>query len=700
MAFLDSETVTVDEKQWESEQLRCWVAKFVRRRHRRRAGEIEWASGTEGLAAAAAVDAFACSDKSTWLYAHNVTFDLVSCSLAEYLAALGWELSSRHALSGAAPWLILHKGRQVAPEVKATRTKPGRPARVKWQHTLTIVDSFSLFPVGIDQLSAFCSVTKPPLPAQDDDPAVWLARCTADVTILSESVLGLMDWWDERDLGKWSLSGAACGWNSYRHKIGPKDVVIDPDPDILLWEHQALYGGRRDVFRCGDLPTGRYAEIDFTAAYPTIAATQPLPCKRMGPLTATIAKAVLDGRCPYGIVAEVEIVTEQPRYPLRSLGRVFYPVGQFRTVMAGPEIIDAHQRGCLVEVGKGYFYAMSGHMQTWANWVLGLQRGGEDAESGPVRIWAKAASRSVCGKWAQRGWSTQPIPGPPGPGWSYEDAWVAGSDARVSVCGLAGQHYLSMADQESEHEFPAILAYIESHCRLRLGKVLDTAPAGSMIQCDTDGVMASLSALEEGLAARMPWLDDPATRDQLIEMQLTSWATAAAPLTMRIKTVFEKAVVYGPQHVVLDGRPRFSGVPGSAWATGENRWAARLWPGLSWQIQHGAETGYKRPVQPYLVVGPYAAGWVLETGSVRPVETTIKPDGSTTITPWPQTGWALSGDVLGPTQAGWSRGMTGRADDPPQEATAHAPYPPRPRQSRLDSSQGAAGRAPLGLCPL
>lgn len=660
VAFLDSETQTIDDGRVQVEQLVCWAAEFVRRRHRRRTGEVSWAEGVDGDQAADVIDRWACQDKSTWLYAHNVTFDLVTTRLAEGLSARGWELSRRHALSGSAPWMVLHKGRQETRPGGRGRRDRAAAGRVKWQHTLTIADSFSVMPVALEQIAAYSPYVKPPLPDNAGDLAAYLERCRADVKILSWAVRTVMDWWDERDLGKWSVSGAACGWNSYRHQLTARAVVIDPDPDVLAWEHKAVYGGRRDVFRCGQLPPGRYAEIDFTAAYPTIAATQPLPAKRMGKLTQQIARAILAGKCPYGMVAEVEIVTDRPRWPLRTLDRVFYPVGQFRTILAGPEIQAASDAGALVEIGPGYFYAMSDHMQGWARWVLGLQADADDAPPGPVRIWAKAASRSVCGKWAQRDWRTMPIPGPPAHGWSYEDAWLAGSDARVAVCGLGDNHYLSVADKEGDHEFPAILAYIESHCRLRLGRVIDTAPAGALLQCDTDGVMASLQILgRAGAELERPRCDETTIRGE-VDAWLARWSELAAPLTMRIKHEFARAVVYGPQHVVLDGRPRFSGVPGSAWATGDNRWAARLWPGLSWQIQHDTGAGYQRPVQPYLVVGPYAAGWVLDDGAVRPVETRLDAAGSNQVLPWPQTSYAAAGDRLGVNQAMWSTGLTGQ----------------------------------------
>lgn len=659
---LDSETRTIGEGEQQTEQLRCWAGQLVRRRHRRRAGEVERADGQDGRDAAITIDSWACQDKSTWLYAHNVAFDLVTTNLAVYLASLGWELSSRHALSGASPWLIMHKGKQVIPARGRPGTRGYVRARTKWQHTLTIADTFSLMPVPLATLAAYAEEDKPPLPADDDDQAVWLARCWADVRILTWALRTLMDWWESNDLGKWSVSGAACGWNSYRHKIGRKDVTIDPDPDVLAWEHRAIYGGRRDIFRCGQLPEGRYAELDFTAAYPTIAATQLLPAKRMGRLTPAIASAILAGRCRYGMLAQVELETDIARWPLRALGRVFYPVGRFRTWLAGPEIAEAERLGCLRAVLDGWFYAMSDHMQPWASWVLALLNADDLIAPGPARIFLKGIGRSVCGKWAQRGWQTEAFPGPPGDGWSYEECFVAGSEASASITALAGRHYLSVADQESEHEFPAVLAYIESHCRLRLARVIDSSPPGAVIQCDTDGVMASLTALEDGLAGRLPWLAGPSTRDGLVGLQIGSWDTLAAPLAIREKTIFEKAVIYGPQHVVLDGSPRFSGVPRSAWQSGDNRWAARLWPGLSWQIQHGDPGGYVRPVQDYLVIGPYAAGWVLDNGAVRPVEASLTLEGHSHVNQWPETRWALAGEQLAADQASWVRALGGEID--------------------------------------
>lgn len=657
--FLDSETRTEGSGQTETEVLRCWAAQLVRRRDRRRAGQVSWADGETQDQAAAAIDRWCSEEKTTWLYAHNVGFDLVTTRLAQNLAVHGWQLSSRFGLSSNAPWCVLHKGRREVRPHLGERDDPAAPPRVKWDHTLTITDSFSLLPVALEQISAYTAADKPPLPAQDDSPAAWMARCRADVAVLAQAVLDVMDWWEDNEAGRWAVTGPACGWASYRHTIQTGDVLISGDPDVLAVEHAACYGGRRDVFKVGSLPRGRYAEIDFTAAYPTIAANVPLPRKVMGRLTPGMAEAILSGRCPYGMIAEAEITTDRPRWPLRSLGRVFYPVGTFRTVLAGPDIAAAHARGQLVSIGAGWFYSMSGHMAPWARWVLGLLNAPEGQVKGPVRIAAKNWSRAVIGKTAQRGWRTTSWPGPPSDDWAYEEAFIAGSDHRASITGLAGDYWLSVADQDGSHEFPAILAYVEAHVRQRLNDVIEHAPAGAVIQCDTDGLMADCNALADPLWLPPPppggWRPARPAAEQMAE----AWSELSDPLVMRVKSQYREVIMYGPQHAVLDGRARLAGVPASAWQAGDGRWCARLWPGLSWQMTQGSGRGYDRPVQPYLVTGPYAQGWVLDSGAVVPVEAHVGGGGHTHLLAWPLTRWARAGARLAADQSAWTEGLRG-----------------------------------------
>lgn len=657
---LDSETRHHAAGGEEIHTLRCWDASITYRRDRRKQGETLWQAGTDADAIADVIDGWAGGVESSWLYAHNVTFDMVVTDLPAKLVARGWELSSRFGSFAGSMWCVLHKGCRTSSRSDRVKTDGSPATRVKWAHTLTIADSASLFPKPLAELAQHTGIVKPDLPGNDDSPEAWRARCHADVRILRALVLQLMDWWDEADMGAWSVTGPGLGWQTYRRTLGNREMVIDHDPALLAWERQAVYGGRRDVFRVGQLTPGRYGEVDYEAAYPTIAATCLLPAKLACPVNDQHRRAAMRGKVPIGMLAEVTISTDVARWPMRTPAGVFYPVGTFRTVLAAPDIQAAADAHTLAAVHDGYLYTMTGHLRAWARRVIGWARPDSKDVPGAVRVAAKLWGRSTIGKFAQRGWRTMPWVGPPSDSWVIEDTSEFWSGDRGVITGLAGTYYISWSDQRGEHERPALLAFVEAHVRARLGAIIAGPYGSAVVQCDTDGMMVSHEQLRRLAASQgKVWRrghQAPLGHDHI----LARWNEASWPLVMRDKTQFTRAEVFGPQHVVLDGRPRFAGVPAGAWPIGESRWAARLWPGLLWQSGRASPGEYARPVQGYLILGPYAQGWVLKDGAVRPVEATVDLEGNNYIMPWVKTRWALAGDQLAARQAKWSQTLEER----------------------------------------
>jgi hypothetical protein len=693
--FADTETREDQRGDLEVHTLRLYEIQRVLRRDRRRQGQVDRVTGTTCGEFAAHLDALASYTESAWLYFHNVSFDLTVTRLAVYLGELGWVLSSRFAIGGDSMWCVFHKGPK---ETEVTEKRHGRTVtrtRIKWAHTLTIADSGSLFPGPLAQLGPLVGVEKPPLPDDDDSHEAWAARCHADVEIMKLAVLALMDWWDENDLGHWTVTGGGQGWQSYKRTLDPRQVVIDHDPAILEIERAALYGGRRDVFRTGDLPPGRYGEIDFTAAYTTIAASFPLPARAACKVNDQHRALALRGRVPMGMLAEVTVSTDVPRWPVRIGGRVFYPVGRFRTVLAAPDIQAAADAHALEAVHEGWLFTLTNHLRPWARQVLGWIADTTGKIPGVVRIWAKLAARAVIGKFAQRGWSTSRHVGPPCEGWSMEPTSDLYTGCRGVITGVNGEYWLSWADQRGEHERPAVLAFVEAHVRARLGAIITGRYGGGICQCDTDGVMVSHVLLERLLEDEGGKWDRGRKVPRSTADVIAAWNDQAYPLVMREKTQFARVVIRGPQHVVMDGRPRFAGVPRGAWQTGPVNWMARLWPGMTWQTQRGVQDGYARPLQPYLVSGPYAAAWVLADGSVKAAETSIGDDGVTVLLHWKHTRWSAGGAALGPSQAAWAAGLWEEPHDGMGQLDNQGG-----RGERPEGGQGTDGGPLQGLLPV
>lgn len=680
---LDTETRVIQSYP-EVQELRCWhVRADYRLGVRRLPAEHVEGGGTTAKDLAVRVDRWARRWDETWLYCHNLNFDLAVTKLPLLLSGLGWSTSDM-AVDGASPWLILTRGTS----------------------KLVINDSHAIWPVPLAELAAAQQITKPPLP-DDDEPATWLARCAADTLILHTALLTVMDYHDANQLGRWALTGASTGWNTMRHLQAAKTskrartarqrmglpavdpaaqpVVIDPDPDGLAHDRLAVYGGRRQTWRHGKLPAGQYAEIDFERAYQTIMANCALP-RRRGRWFDSLpldSRLIDDPVHQWGIIAEVELDTDTPRWPCRiavtpaelppgtahditgmpadSKTRVFYPVGRFRTVLAGPDIAEARRLGCLKAVHRGQVHQLGYAVRPWASWSLAAQ---DDPDTPAVVAMAlKHQGRAVAGKWAQRSWTKTVIGLSTTYGWSYTDAYVNGSGARGAIIDMAGTKFLSVPDKDGDNAYPAVLAWIESHVRVALGRAIDTLGATAVIQCDTDGMITDVS--RETIAPRMgkaaaEWRGS--NRGGLPEA-LAAACEHTVPLRLRAKTIYRNIEIVGPQHLTLDGRKRWSGVPASAERQPDGSYQAWTWPKLAWQMNHGDPRGYTRIVQTYRLANSYAPGWLLADGTVAAPQARIAPSGATELVPWPHTRYAARGEHLAPNQPAVLAPLEAPADD-------------------------------------
>lgn len=629
-------------------ELGPWDIRCVYRRHRRYAGEIATADGSGRDDLAAQVDAFASTSESAWLYTYDALVVLNATALAERLCALGWSLSRQFGTSPRAMWIVLHKGARTVARTDRVDRSGDVAQRVKYAHTLTLADARALAVIAPKEGKL----------------------AAADSSVLAAAVLALMNWWDGQQLGRWSVTGAALGWRAYRATLKPKGVVIDHDPGIVGFERRAIYGGRRDVAVIGTPGAPAYAELDFEKAYPTIAAHCMLPCAYGGQLPAENFDPALYGNPSVGLIAEVTLTTDQPRWPARIGGKVFYPIGCFRTVLAGPDLSDAWDAGVVTQVHEVHWYRMSRHMAPWGQWIGELMTAPAGLVPEPVRRAAKHWSRCVIGKFAQRGWTTRPWVGPPCDGWVIEQTPFLGKTHQIITIGLNGVYYLSEADQRGDHERPAVLAFVEAHVRQRLSRLLGGRYAHAVVQWDTDGMIVSLPRLYDLAKERGYRINRAGTMVPDLKRLLDVWSAACWPLTVRCKTIMERMVLYGPQHVVADSLTKLAGVPTGAVQIRPGVYVGEVRPRLA-RASPDDPTGVGQAVNAeFTINGPYSSGWVLAGGSVRPPEARIGPDGRNQLLPWAETRWAVAGDVLGPLQALWSDGLW--LPPPPGPAGEHA----------------------------
>lgn len=597
LLVFDTESRYVQDGKVETHTLAVWCAKLiVRNGEAYGRGEDADHAGTTADALAALVERAARGRRTLWVFAHNLNFDLAVTSLPVRLAARGWELT-QNALATDAPWCRMRLGR----------------------HRVTIADSASWLPRSVAELGVAVGIRKPALPPQDDDQAV-LDRCRADVEITSAALCELMDWWDDERLGNWSVTGPSTGWSAMRHMPAPQRVVIDPDPDARAFERSALMGGRREAFRVGHFEGAAYADLDLVHAHLSVCAEYALPYRRLSRFASLgLDSAWLDSPS-LDVLAECVVRPQAPRYPLRTPRGVFYPVGEFQTVLAGPELREARARGELRSIGAGYVYQVIHHMRPWALWAARILDGEVRGVPAVARIAVKGWSRTVPGRWAAR--TSEEVMRLPDlrDGWAVEHGTLEPGHRPAAFVTFGGEQRVYARDQESDDSFPAVLAFVQSHTRVLLGRVLD-ALGTAALQCNTDGVVA-----------RTAW------RGAIVERV----QDAAAPLRVAVKARARSVDVYGPQQVVFGTEPRLSGVPRTATAMGDLRFRYWSWPRLRTQIERGRPDVYeRRELETDLSAVPVNR-WRMADGECRPVVARSAAVPAGTILA-PPTDWIVTG---------------------------------------------------------
>lgn len=595
--ILDTETRPEQVGRDECHTLRWWHARHIRRHvASARTDPITDVAG-DGLAELArVVDELCITKHSTWLYTHNLGFDLQVSRLPELLAELGWEIADI-GITGRSPWLRMHQGRR----------------------RLVLADSTSWLPAPLKDIGESLGIDKVHIPdwqnAADDDIAV---RCLFDVEILAAAMIGIMDWWDENDMGRWQWTGPGCGWAAFRHRFLNSKILMDPEPERLGLERQAVYGGRREAYKIGDLGDGHYADLDFEAAYPQIASSIELPRRAIARVPFMTHEAYGQLPSDWGILSECTVTTTVPVVPCRIDGHIYYPVGEFQTVLAGPDIAGAIEAGAIIDLGDTIIYQLEPFLADWGKWITGVIDGTGQAVPPVVRTMAKHWSRTVIGRFAMRGQRTEDWGDAAWPYFYAEPGIDWDTGCEVVDLHACGRHLRVFRDSEPENVFPAVTAWVEAACRQLLRRAMDQCPPGSVVQCDTDGFMLDLSEGVKMAAA--------ASGPSAPVGELAGGAAAAAPpvperigdVRVRVKGLYTRAELLGPQQVVLGESRRIAGIPRSFSSADGLTYSGWTWPGYSWQLAKSRPGVYTRPHVTVPLRGPYGARWLLKDGRTIP----------------------------------------------------------------------------------
>lgn len=631
----DTETAVQDRRGKEIMTLRCWDAKL-------RVRDIDgdghtWTKDYAGEAAAdlvEVIEAAVALNGEAWVFAHNVGFDLTVTSLPMILVEHGWE--SRFVNIGDESCVFVFKG------------DTGK---------LVITDSWSWLRCSLAAAAKDIGMRKTPLPKDDDGLTEWHRRCKHDVQILDRLLAELLDWWDHADLGGFAVTSAACGWRTLRRHIKPSTVLVGADPARSTTERAAIYGGRKEVWRVGQVDRCWIEDWDLVAAHLSCVATMPMPTRPLQPGRLSRSYNALSPPDGLGTICTVEITTNTPCAPLRLAGETWWPVGTFRTTITSAELAWVLQVAERVKLLEAQWYWLTDDLSNWGQWCQELQSTPDTVVPRVVKRVAKGWGRAVPGRFALR---TSELIGERAAthlGWALEQGHDLDTGDQLEVITYGGVERTYRKDQDGADVAPAILAFVEGHVRAAIGATLAQRDPSKLLQVNTDG-----------------WWEIRHGRNQT-----TPEATCPAPWRVVRKETSRGVVVQGPNHLSTPHERRLAGVPKDAAVGLDGSFAWHDWPGLRWQLQNSRPGEYTRPAREMLLQDHYCRRWVLTDGETVPVSAALDSSRSTVLLPWSETAQREPWDVLAEHQV---PALQALRDELPFEVSASLP-PRRQRPGRF-----------------
>lgn len=566
------------------------------------------------------VDARSTVDRCTWIFGHNIGFDLTMLSFWKQLDR-GLFTFNRLCRSDKGPDgkpLSSWTGRLCID--KRTTFIVCRSDRKKYK----FVDTGNYWPSTIEHIGAQFGLPKLDMPKRDAPDDEWYTYCERDAAIVEAAVVDLMLTWRKEKCGVFQLTAPMLAMTNFRHTCKIRrddsdslDIECDPNSPQHVLERASYYGGRIQPFCIGE-KTGSLYHLDVNSLYPHVMREGLYP-RRFSGVDYGISIEDLRGKLrAYGVIAQVVVSSRYHTYPVRIDTEQYHCNGRYWTVLAGDELRHAVENECIHRIGRVQWYSVAAIFGGWVDYWYARKVACGNASPRDVGGYelSKIILNSLSGKWAQAGryWIDRPDI-------SCKERWSGWSDQEeidgpmVSFRGIAG-HSQSMSDVgEPPHSFPAISAFITAAAREFMRRMLELCPVNSVYYMATDSLICNRDAFMA--LARAGMIDAVA---------LGKFKVVETAYTCRINGAND--YMFGEKRVV-------SGLMARAYANEKEKLVADVWEQLPSIVNCGPREEVTIKTVPVKTISPNRKGNIDIHGWWIPYRICDDPDFGDRIPPRP-----------------------------------------------------------------
>ena len=371
----------------------------------------------------------------------------------------------------------------------------------------------------------------------------------------------LCDWWRRVASAPLGLTAGQCAWGVLRSTIGRGALTTHADGEVHKLERSAAHGGRASLWYSGQvqdrhargclqarsldgelsvLPCGPLHHLDVSSMYPAILRDERFPVA-LSMTRGRVPPALLLDLCrQFGVIARVRVKSEAAEYPYRREKDTVYPVGEYTTTLAGPDLIPLLEAGEVARVYQVATYHLGTPFRGAMELLLAERAKCREKGDAQGESMCKLVANSLAGKLAQRKGQWERFSKDDLPGAWGEYHRINHPTGKVEryryLCGAAWRH---VEDETGAGPHTAAFAYLTAYGRQRMRAVRSLCPARSIVSQYTDGIWT----LPAGLSA------------------LTSAGMLAREGTGALRVVgsARTGTFYGPAHYETDGNWTLSG---------------------------------------------------------------------------------------------------------------------------------------------
>lgn len=433
-----------------------------------------------------------------------------------------------------------------------------------------------------------------------------LAYCRVDVEILEKFMLEYVRFISINELGSFRNTLASQSLTAWRSRFMTRSICIHKEENVLTLERSAYHGGRVECYHIGQLPVQDYYYLDVNSMYPYVMRNSNVPVKLLYTVdSCDVSKLDKYVKAHY-VIANVNVKTDIPAYPLLKNGKLLFPIGEFNTTLHHNELSYALQHGHIQSINNVLLYKFAKIFTSYVDFFYQIKL---DSKTNQNLSWytiAKLFQNSLYGKFGQSGVHQIITYG------EYERIIeryygnTLGTEEYETTVNWFGTMVAEKKEGESTFSSPSTAGAITANARMLLLYYIECAGWQNVYYCDTDSIIVNAI----GYSNMANYLDNNELG------------------ALKLEKLSNNVHVYGPKDYTFGDILRHKGIPTKAQQLDDNHWKVLQFGGIKPWFNVGTNVLANGRYVIKTRRGTYNKANVdMETGEVTPFTLSILADG-------------------------------------------------------------------------